>query len=219
MPKIDNIDLKVDVELVPSSEFYKSTEWINTESWANIIVNPSFILRYHNKSDGYKIFVDCLLDFVNMLSDEKYSFPVISFIYSSENGKQHRFLVYDCRQNRILEMFNKFCDTIAVLLRKKYAKIQTKVKNTFVTADNVLYWMYEDNWNIIDPLLAETDKVSENYWRNLDSRVKKPWIVFYKDDIKESKIIGENWSLEFDGLSTFMSRFRFVTSYSKGNVA
>src|SRR3546814_7979870 len=92
---------------------------------------------------------------------------------------------------------------------------RSALKRTYITPDNTIFLKFETkSWHVIDPLKEATEIANRKYLQENDHRIKKPWLVFFKDDLKERKFTSSNWSLEFDNLSTLMLQPNDVSIYS-----
>ncbi|MDO7745185.1 MAG: hypothetical protein MUP99_15490 [Pedobacter sp.] len=196
--------------------------FIYVPSWLHFYVNKQFIIEdYDKSSDGWNLFYKPLSDIFTM-----YSSTFTGSDYGNVRGAMFSF--YYAYKGHIL-MFQLQSQTAKLLLRRTLAifecilkletdqneELNSQIANAYRLKDSVFFFNYSGkNWELIDPILAVAAQINADYLGQADKRVNKPDIILHKDFPDKRFTFGDQWVLEFGGLSTLMIRPNDISLYS-----
>ncbi len=82
-----------------------------------------------------------------------------------------------------------------------------EIDRTYHFKDKVIFFGFSDNqWKIVDPIVAIAAQINNDYLKHADRRANKPDVMLHKEFPDKRYTFGENWVLEFDRLSTLMTK-------------
>lgn len=196
--------------------------FIYTPSWLHFYFSREFIIEdYDKSSDNWNSFYAQIWDVFTMYS---------STYTGSDNGsvRSAMFSFYYAYNGHIL-MFQLQSQVPKILMRRTLAlledihkletdqneELKSQIENTYRLKDSVFFFNYSGkNWELIDPILSVAAQINADYLENTDNRVNKPEIILHKDFPDKRFTFGDQWVLEFGGLSTLMVRPNDVSLYS-----
>ncbi|SDD66741.1 hypothetical protein [Pedobacter soli] len=82
-----------------------------------------------------------------------------------------------------------------------------EIELTYHLKDKVIFFGYSGNkWQINDPIVTIADQINTDYLKTADKRANKPDVMLHEDFPDKRYTFSDNWVLEFDRLSTLMTR-------------
>ncbi len=192
-------------------------------SWINFYLTEDFVIsEYNTTSDFYKQLATKLEDILKMIG-RKEDRPTLetmraatySFFYKGNDGKILLFQLNNDVSEVLMSRFKKFLDFISDLLAAKAPDVENAINKSF-SYNYIIYYVgyVNDSWRIVDPLLFVADQINSEYRQRADLRAHKPDIILQEDNLNRRHTFGDNWVLEFDGLSTFLDRPNDIGLYS-----
>ncbi|WP_461791557.1 hypothetical protein [Pedobacter sp.] len=225
--KLDPTGVTCQIELVGEGELHQTNEWLAVPSWINMVVSPTFITDHLiPQTDGFSNFQENFISLSAMLNHKGDgqgkenespfdNFHPITLIFVTDKGDKLRFLITQNNKQKITEAYLAALDVIKTIVRGKSSPTTAAINSVFKQPDNMVYLTFtESGWKVIDILGHESSKASETYLNRNDFRVKKPWIIFQKNNVHRYKIMDNNWVLNFDNLETLMLQPNDVSIYS-----
>jgi hypothetical protein len=192
-------------------------------SWINLYLTEDFVVReYKSKSVFYCEFVAKFEDIFKMIgrkeerpTKETMRAATYSFFYKSNDGKILLFQLHNEASEVLMLKFKKALDFLSDLPSAKTPEIENAINESYSYNGIVYYVAYAgDSWGIVNPLLYVADQINSEYRQHADLRTHKPDIILQEDNLNRRHTFGDNWVLEFDGLSTFLDRPNDVGLYS-----
>lgn len=196
--------------------------FIYTPSWLHFYFSKEFIIEdYDKSSDNWNSFYKHILDVFTM-----YSSTYKGSDYGSVRSAMFSF--YYAYKGHIF-MFQLQSQVSKVLMRRMLALLEdmykleidqnealkSQIEDTYRLKDSVFFFNYSGkNWELIDPILLVAAQINADYLEKADKRVNKPDIILHKDFPDKRFTFGDQWVLEFDGLSTLMVRPNDISLYS-----
>ena len=192
-------------------------------SWINFYLTEDFVIsEYNTTSDFYKQLATKLEDILKMIGrkEDRPTLEIMraatySFFYKGNDGKILLFQLNNDVSEVLMSRFKKFLDFISDLLAAKAPDVENAINKSF-SYNYIIYYVgyVNDSWRIVDPLLFVADQINSEYRQRADLRAHKPDIILQEDNLNRRHTFGDNWVLEFDGLSTFLDRPNDIGLYS-----
>lgn len=192
-------------------------------SWINIYLTEDFIVQHLiAKTDVYKDFVARLGDIFDMIGRvedrqviETIRAATYSFFYKGNNGKVLIFQMHNSGSELLKSQLLQLLELLANLLNGNSLDVENAIEKCYSYNDATYYLGYVGKaWKIVDPLLYVGEQINSEYREHRDLRTHKPDIILQQDNLSRRHTFGDNWVLEFDGLSTFFNRPNDVGLYS-----
>ncbi|WP_316837254.1 hypothetical protein [Pedobacter nutrimenti] len=192
-------------------------------SWINLYLTEDFVVNdYNQESEFCYEFVAKLEDIFKMIGrkEERPTFETIraatySIFYKSNDGKILLFQLHNDLNEVLMLKFRQALNFLSDLSAAKTPDVENAISESY-SYNNVVYYVgyLNDSWRIVDPLLYVADQINSEYRQHADLRTHKPDIILQEDNLNRRHTFGDNWVLEFDGLSTFLDRPNDVGLYS-----
>ena len=213
----------VDLLQVEKNSIVPADGFLFFASWINLYLTEEFIVNeYLKDSEFYLDFAAKLEDIFKMVG-RKVERPTLetmraatySFFYKANDGKILLFQLHNDVSDILTSKFKQALDFISDLLAERSPEVANAIIKSYSYNKTVYYVGYQDgSWAIIDPLLYVADQINSEYRQHADLRAHKPDIILQEDNLNRRHTFGDNWVLEFDGLSTFLDRPNDVGLYS-----
>ncbi|WP_345951323.1 hypothetical protein ABDD95_07795 [Mucilaginibacter sp. PAMB04274] len=215
-------DLSIELVELDGDELHERSEWIPISSWINLIVKEAFITNhFKKKSVAFTTFMQEWESIFSMFKGDGKErsplndYPPLSIWYVTHENIKLRFLLTHGSKERLKREVKSAFETIYVLNKSRKSRVKSVLKTVFAQSDHIKYLRFiEDEWQVINPIFEESSRISRKYLQENDYRIKKPWIVFQKNNLHQYKITNNNWVLEFDNLETLMLQPNDVAIYS-----
>ncbi|MGJ1417418.1 hypothetical protein [Sphingobacterium multivorum] len=203
-------------EIIPDDGF------LYFPSWMNIYITEDFITQHFiPKTDVYHAFNSYLGDVFEMVGRTKdrsansVRSAIYSFFYRGNNGKVLIFQMQNDTPDLLKKQHLQLLSFIADLMSGNSPEVEEAIEQSYSYNNAIYYVGYEETtWNVIDPLLYVAEQLNQEYKEHADLRAHKPEIILQQDKINQEHTFGDNWVLEFDGLSTLLNRPNDVSLYS-----
>ena len=203
-------------EIIPDDGF------LYFPSWINIYLTEDFIAQHFIlKTDIYQAFNRYLGDIFEMIgraedrSTNSVRSATYSFFYKGNNGKVLIFQMQNKTSDLLKKQHLQLLSFIANLTSGNSPKVDGAIEHSYSYNNAIYYVGYDEaTWNIIDPLLYVAEQLNQEYKEHADLRAHKPDIILQKDKLNRKHTFGDDWVLEFDGLSTLLNRPNDVSLYS-----
>lgn len=192
-------------------------------SWINIYLTEDFIVQHLiPKTDVYKDFFAGLGDIFDMIGsdedrqvNETIRAATYSFFYKRNNGTVLIFQMHNKKSGLLKGRLLQLLELLGDLLNSSSQDVEDAIKESYSYNDATYYLGYDGKaWKIVDPLLYVAEQLNSEYREHSDLRTHKPDIILQQDNLNRRHTFGDNWVLEFDGLSTFLNRPNDVGLYS-----
>ncbi|WP_145854439.1 hypothetical protein [Pedobacter suwonensis] len=192
-------------------------------SWINLYLTQDFIVDECNTtSEFYLDFTTKLEDIFKMTgrkedrpTSESIRAATYTIFYKANDGKILLFQMHNDASEVLISKFRQAIGFISDILNSRTPEVVDAMNKSYSYTDVVYYVGYLDaSWRIIDPLLYVSDQINSEYRQHADLRAHKPDIILQEDNLNRRHTFGDNWVLEFDGLSTYLDRPNDVGLYS-----
>ncbi|NTE03158.1 hypothetical protein G6M26_41670 [Agrobacterium tumefaciens] len=85
--------------------------------------------------------------------------------------------------------------------------LESELDHTYSLKDNVIFFGFSGSkWQIVDPMVTIANQINQDYLKSADIRANKPDVMLNEDFPDKRFAFSDNWVLEFDKLSTLMTR-------------
>lgn len=213
----------IDLLQVEKNSIVPADGFLFFASWINLYLTEEFIVNEYNKdSEFYLDFAAKLEDIFKMVGrkEERPTLETMraatySFFYKANDGKILLFQLHNDVSDILTSKIKQALDFISDLLAERSPEVANAIIKSYSYNETVYYVGYQDgSWAIVDPLLYVADQINSEYRQHADLRAHKPDIILQEDNLNRRHTFGDNWVLEFDGLSTFLDRPNDVGLYS-----
>jgi len=197
--------------------------FLHFASWINIYLIEDFVVNEFNQSSAFAVeFMTKLDDIFKMIGRKEESSALesmraatYSLFYKLNNGKILLFQLHNNTDEVLSSRFKQSLEFVSTLSAKNAPEVEHDLKESY-SYDDIIYYVgyFNNSWKIIDPLLYVADQINNDYRQHADLRAHKPDIILQEDNLSRRHTFGDNWVLEFDGLSTLLDRPNDVGLYS-----
>jgi len=220
--KIQTAGVCIELEEIKDAEIHDRSAWVGIASWVNLAVKDDFIIKHYSpQTVAYADFIEQFKSLAVMFKgDGKAKEPWVDYAplsvwFMAKDKSNLRFLITSGTIDKIILALESAFQIISDYNKRKSTLIKSALKVVFVQPDNIKYLRFiSEKWEVINPLFEASEGVSKRYLEKNDYRIKKPWIVFQKENLHRYKITSNNWVLEFDKLETLMLQPNDVSIYS-----
>ena len=90
-----------------------------------------------------------------------------------------------------------------------------EIDQTYHPKDKVIFFSFFDkHWRIADTIVVIAEHINIDYLKNADKRSNKPDVMLHEDFPDKGYTFSDSWVLEFDRLSTLMTRPNDISLFS-----
>jgi len=213
----------VDLLQVEKNSIVPADGFLFFASWINIYLTEEFIINEYNRGSEFSLDFAAKLEDIFKMVGRKEERPTLetiraatySFFFKAKDGKILLFQLHNDVSDILTSKFKQALDFISDLLAERSPEVANAIITSYSYNETVYYVGYlGGSWAIIDPLLYVADQINSEYRQHADLRAHKPDIILQEDNLNRRHTFGDNWVLEFDGLSTFLDRPNDVGLYS-----
>lgn len=217
---LQGTSVRIDLLQFNKKEFLPDGGFIFIPAWLNFFIAENFIKTHFSQNstsflDFYReleAVFDIFSGIYNSEQKETVRSAMFSFYYSGEDNKIFLFQLHNNTTETLLKRTNDIFHTIS---RITNGELKSEIERAHKMKDRVYYFNYYDNkWQVIDPITEIAEVINSDYKQNTDNRVNKPDIILQEDNLNRKYTFGDNWVLQFDGLSTLMTRPNDVSIYA-----